>query len=105
MLDRESLDWYTKNRVHDPETGEVRQPVVTGEFQEKDEISNTFTLEPQLHPIINIFEDVKKHHDYIIGVDLAQGLESLATSHVLSFFARLPLSVLLPDCAGSTAGG
>ena len=76
VLDRESLDWYTKNRVHDPETGEVRRPVKSGEFYERDESSNTFTLEPELHPLVNIFEDVKKHHDYIVGVDLAQGLES-----------------------------
>lgn len=76
VLDRESLDWYSKNRVHDPDTGEPRKPVKSGEFEEKDEVSFTFTLEPRLHPIINIFEDVQIHHDYIIGVDLAQGLES-----------------------------
>ena len=45
VLDRDALDWYTKERVHDPKTGELRGTEREGEFFEKDPLSkNTFSM-------------------------------------------------------------
>ena len=76
VLDRDSLDWYTANRVHDKETGEIRKPAKAGEFFDRDNVSFIFDFNPTMHPVINVWEEPKLFHEYIIGVDLAQGLES-----------------------------
>ena len=76
VLDRPALNWYTKERVHDPETEKLREPVFSGEFFDRDELSNESDLKPTRHAIVHIFEQPKQYHEYIIGADLAQGLES-----------------------------
>ena len=76
VLDREQLNWYSQNRVHDPETGKLREPVKSGEFFDRDNVSFIFDFRATRHPIVNMWEEPKLFHEYIIGVDLAQGLES-----------------------------
>ena len=93
VLDRKSLDWYTVNRVHDPKTGEPRVPVKAGEFFEKDEVSNLFDFEDSRHPIVIMFEDVHPYREYLIGVDMAQGLESGDFSCAI-VVSRLPFRVV-----------
>ena len=103
-LDRKSLDWYTENRVYYPEfkndgvtphekAGQLRTPADTGEFFEKDEISNTFEWKVVQHPIIVRWELVKQFYEYIIGVDMAQGIETGDFSCAI-VISRLPLRVV-----------
>ena len=96
VIDRESLEWYTKERVHDPETGKIREPVKSGEFFDRDNVSFIFDFETTQHPVINVREEPRLFHEYIIGVDLAQGLESgdfssgvVVCRHPLRVVARL----------------
>ena len=93
VLDRDSLDWYTENRVYDPETKKLRGTKKAGEFFERDVLSNTFTFEETRHPIVQIFEEVRPYHDYLIGVDMAQGLESGDFSCAI-VVCRLPFRVV-----------
>lgn len=96
VIDRESLSWYTANRVHDPETGERRTPAKAGEFFDRDGVSFIFDFEGTRHPIVTIWEEPRQYHEYILGVDLAQGLESgdfssgvVICRHPLRVVARL----------------
>lgn len=94
VIDRESLDWYTKERVHDPETGRLRMPERVGEFLENDDLSKTYTLvDNELHGVVTIFEEPKVFREYIIGVDLAEGLESGDFSCAL-VICRLPFRLV-----------
>lgn len=92
-LDRKSLDWYTRERVHDKETGEKREPVRAGEFFEQDEVSNIFEFRSVPHPIVRKYEEVHPYRKYIVGIDLAQGMESgdFSTAIVI---CRLPFRVV-----------
>ena len=102
-LDRKSLDWYTENRVHYPEltqkgdphpkAGELRTPFDTGEFFEKDEVSNTFEFKEVQHPIVKRWEEVHPFRRYIIGVDMAQGMETGDFSCAV-VICRLPFRVV-----------
>ena len=100
-LDRDSLDWYSAHNVRysetDEEKGEIAgklvQPYKTGEFFEKDEISNTFNFQPVQHPIVILWEQVHQYRQYIIGVDMAQGLESGDFSCAI-VICRLPFRVV-----------
>ena len=97
VLDRDALNWYTKERIHaiDEDSGKkVGEPIFIGEFQEHDELSNTFDLEEnRLHGIVTIFEDPRQYREYIIGVDLAEGLESGDFSCAV-VVCRLPMRVV-----------
>ena len=93
VLDRDALGWYTQTRVHDEVTGEKREPVKSGEFFERDEVSMNFLFEEGRDAIVNIFEDVKEYHEYILGADLAQGLETGDFSCGI-VICRLPLRVV-----------
>ena len=100
-LDRDSLDWYSVTNVRYEETdeekgeiaGELRKPYKTGEFFEKDEISNTFEFKDVLHPIVILWDSVYRYREYIIGVDMAQGLESGDFSCAI-VISRLPFRVV-----------
>lgn len=102
-LDRKSLDWYTKERLHYPEltdegephpqAGQIRVPFDEGEFFEKDEISNTFEFKKVTHPIVRRWEEVHEYRKYIVGVDMAQGLETGDFSCAV-VICRLPLRVV-----------
>ena len=100
-LDRNSLDWYSATNVRyeedDEEKGEVagelRKPYKTGEYFEKDEISNTFDFVSVQHPIVVLWEKVYRYREYIIGVDMAQGLESGDFSCAI-VICRLPFRVV-----------
>ena len=93
VLDKDSLAWYTKERVHNPDTGKLRGTVQAGEFYETVELSEDFELRSTQHPIVQIFEKPKPYYEYIIGVDMAQGLESGDFSCGI-VICRLPLRVV-----------
>ena len=102
-LDQRSLAWYTENRVHYPEkkpdgtphpkAGELRKPAKIGEFFEKDEVSNTFDFLEVQHAIVILWELVRQYGEYIIGVDMAQGLETGDFSCAV-VISRLPFRVV-----------
>ena len=97
VIDRDALDWYTKERVNarDPKTDKrLGDPIFIGEFLEHDELSHTFLLEENsLHGVVALFEEPKEFREYIIGVDLAQGLESGDFSCAI-VVCRLPFRVV-----------
>jgi hypothetical protein len=102
-LDQQSLAWYTDNRVHypaethegepHPKAGEMRKPAKVGEFFEKDEVSNTFEFIEVPHAIVVLWELVRQYGEYIIGVDMAQGIETGDFSCAV-VVSRLPFRVV-----------